>query len=100
MLKQSSSGIKKVLAVLLIGFFVLPLTAVAVSAQGYYADSNYHTYITGQPGYILLPMMLLHIGKMVFLHLPTSPMELIPVTLMYYIVTDHQVVQKAPNMNE
>jgi|ERR1035437_469705 hypothetical protein len=52
MLKQSSSGMKKVLAVLLIGFFVLPLTAVAASAQGYYAGSNYHTYTTGQPGYI------------------------------------------------
>ena len=53
MLKQSFSGIKKVLAILLIGFFVLPLTAVTGSAQGYYAGSNYHTYTAGQPGYIV-----------------------------------------------
>ena len=53
MLKQSSSGMKKVLAVLLIGFFVLPLTAVAASAQGYYVGNNYHTYIMEQPGYII-----------------------------------------------
>ena len=52
MLKQSSSEIKKVLSILLIGLFVLPFTAVAASAQGYYASSNYSTYYTGQPGYI------------------------------------------------
>ncbi len=54
MLKQLSSGMKKVLAVLLIGFFVLPLTTVAASAQGYYAGSNYHTYYdSDQPGYTI-----------------------------------------------
>jgi len=52
MLKQSSSKMKKVLAILLAILSVVPLTAVLSSAQGYYAGSNYHTYYTEQPGHI------------------------------------------------
>jgi hypothetical protein len=43
---------KKVLAVLLVGLFVVSLATVLSSAQDYYAGSNYHTYSTGQPGYV------------------------------------------------
>ncbi len=56
MLKQSSIKMKKVLAVLLIGLFVLPLTAVLSSAdhikQGDEAYRNYYTYYTEIPGHI------------------------------------------------
>ena len=52
-MKQSSNGMRKVLAVLLVGFFVISLTAVAASAQGYYAGNNYHIYYAGQSGYIV-----------------------------------------------
>jgi len=34
MLKQSSSGMRKILAVLLVGLFVVSLTAMATSAHG------------------------------------------------------------------
>ena len=59
MLKQSSSGMKKVLTILLAIFFVLSLTAVAASAQGgegsgegggYGPGGIYHTpYYAGNP---------------------------------------------------
>ena len=53
MLKQSSS-MKKGIAVSLAVLFVLSLTAVAASAQGYYTNGNYHTYYnSNQPGYII-----------------------------------------------
>ena len=56
MLKQSSRRMKKVLAVLLVGLFVVPLTAVLSSAdhikQGDEAYSNYHTYYNSPAGHI------------------------------------------------
>jgi len=36
---------KKVLPILLVVLFILSLTAVAASAQGYYTDGNYHTLL-------------------------------------------------------
>ena len=52
MLQPSSSKMQKILAILFAIFLVVPLTAILSSAQGYYAGSNYHTYYTGQPGYV------------------------------------------------
>jgi|SRR5271157_2970336 len=52
MLKYLSSKIKRAMTISLAILLVVPLTAVLSSAQGDYADSNYHTYYTGQPGYI------------------------------------------------
>ena len=56
---------KKVLPILLVVLFILSLTAVTASAQGYYTDGNYHTYYnSNQPGYIItndVPVATFHL---------------------------------------
>lgn len=53
MRKPTFNQTKQILAILLVILFVASLTAVTVSAQGYYAGNNYHIYYAGQSGYIV-----------------------------------------------